>query len=439
MNFTSLMMIALRNNFYTELHTALYTQWLPYDKLKQLQEEKFKALINHCKVHVPYYRNLQSIDHVQSLSDIQYLPFLTKAIVREQTHGLKSDDCLEKYFIPITTSGSTGEPLDFYTDARNRVGSACTMRGDMWTGYRLGEKNICFWIIPKSAPIKDKIRRALKGLLTERTIYIDFGDLSDKYFYHLYKTINRTKPTMIVSYAVAFNLFAVYLIERGLKIHTPKGIIAGAEVLLEKHRQRIEEAFNCKVLNRYGTCEVAHIAGECKSQEGLHISMENVYLEIINESGEPCKPGELGEIVITDLNNHAFPFIRYKIGDLGILSDHSCSCGRSLPLLKNIDGRLTDITVGTNGKRMTGAFWGNLFGTRIPGVIKWQVQQHALDNIKIKLQPSKSFDRSTIDYIITYVKSALGDDIEVQVSLVDLMPLTKMGKHRWVISSINTT
>ncbi len=439
MNFTSLMMMALRNNFYTELQSSLSTQWLPYEKLKQLQEEKFKALIDHCKVHVPYSRKLQNIDHVQSLSDIHYLPFLTKAIIRERIKDIRSDDCPEKYLIPITTSGSTGEPLDFYTDARNRVGSACTTRGDMWTGYRLGEKNICFWIIFKSAPMKTKIRRALKGLLTERSTYIDFGDLSDEYFHHLYKTINRIKPTLIVSYAVALNLFAVYLLERGLNIHPPKGIIAGAEVLFEKHRQRIEEAFNCKVLNRYGACEIAHIAGECEYQEGLHISMENIYLEIINESGEICKPGELGEVVLTDLNNHAFPFIRYKIDDLAILSDHSCSCGRALPLLTKIDGRLTDITVGTNGKRMTGAFWGNLLGARISGVIKWQVHQYALDNIKIKIQPSKSFDRSNIDYITTFVKSELGADIEVQVSLVDSMPLTKMGKHRWVISSLNTT
>ena len=226
--------------------------------------------------------------------------------------------------------------------------------------------------------------------------------------------------------------------ENGLRIHTPKGIVVGAEVLLEKHRQNIENVFSCKVLNRYGTSEFFHIAGECEFQKGLHISMENVYLEIINSDGEPCQPGEFGEVVITSLNNFTFPFIRYKLGDLATFSNNLCPCGRSLPLLQNIDGRLTEITFGINGKRMTGAFWGHLFGSLIPSVKKYQVHQIAIDEITIKLQTTNSFQESNIDYIINYTKSELGNDTKIDVSLVDSIPVTKMGKHRCVISSINT-
>jgi phenylacetate-CoA ligase len=175
---------------------------------------------------------------VNSLSDIQSLPFLTKAIIRERIKDLKSADCPERCFIPFTTSGSTGEPLDFYTDARNRVGSACTMRGDMWAGYKLGEKNILFWVLPRSIPFKTRIKRALKEHLTERTTSMDFGDLSDEHFHKLYNDINRIKPAVIVGYAVVLNLFSVYLKEQGLKIHAPRGILAGAEMLLEDHRRR---------------------------------------------------------------------------------------------------------------------------------------------------------------------------------------------------------
>jgi len=437
MNLSSLMMKMLRNNFYTELQISLSTQWLPYAELKQLQEEKFTALIDHCKTNVPYYKNLPNIKRVNCISDLRLLPLLTKNIIRQQKVHFKSNICPEKYLIPMTTSGSTGEPLDYYIDARNRVGSACTMRADMWTGYELGDKNISYWIF-KNIPIKTKCKWAIKSLLTERTKYIDFGDLSDACFKNLYNIINRIKPTFIVSYAVALNLFAVYLKENNLRVHSPKGIVVGGETLLEKHRQNIERAFGCKVLNRYGTCEFFHIAGECNYQEGLHISMENVYLEIINSEGEPCQPGELGEVVITSLNNYAFPFLRYKLGDLATLSNNQCSCGRSLPLLQDIAGRITDITYGTNGKRMTGAFWGNLFGTRISGVKKYQVHQRAIDSIYIKLQISNAFQDSNLDYIINFAKSALGNDIKLEVSLVDSIPVTKMGKHRWVISSINT-
>ena len=437
MNFTSLMMMLLRNNFYTELQSSLSTQWLSFEELNQIQEEKFRALIDHCRVNVPYYKNLPNINRVNSLSDLNLLPFLTKKIIRQQKLNIKSDKCSKKYLIPMTSSGSTGEPLDYYIDARNRVGSACTMRGDMWTGYNLGEKNVSFWIF-KNTPLKIKLKWAIKSFLTEKTKYIDFGDLSDACFNNLYNKINRIKPTFIVSYAVAMNLFAIYLKENGLRIHTPKGIVVGAEVLLEKHRQNIENVFSCKVLNRYGTSEFFHIAGECEFQKGLHISMENVYLEIINSDGEPCQPGEFGEVVITSLNNFSFPFIRYKLGDLATFSNNQCPCGRSLPLLQNIDGRLTEITFGINGKRMTGAFWGHLFGSLIPSVKKYQVHQIAIDEITIKLQTTNSFQESNIDYIINYTKSELGNDTKIDVSLVDSIPVTKMGKHRWVISSINT-
>ena len=116
-------------------------------------------------------------------------------------------------------------------------------------------------------------------------------------------------------------------------------------VLHDWERRTIEEVFQCPVTNRYGCEEVSLIACECQRHDGLHVNADGIYLEVLRPDGTPCPPGEPGMIVVTDLVNRAMPIIRYQVGDMGVLSDRQCPCGRGLPLLEKIEGRMADYVV----------------------------------------------------------------------------------------------
>jgi phenylacetate-CoA ligase len=216
-----------------------------------------------------------------------------------------------------------------------------------------------------------------------------------------------------------------------------KSIISSAEVLYEYQRELIESVFHCKVFNRYGCREFGNIAHECSEHSGMHINVEHVYVECIKEDGEPAALGERGELIITDLDNYGMPFIRYKIGDIGELSDRKCNCGRVLPLLKEVGGRTFDIIVGTNGRCLGGTFWTLLFRTAFNGIQQFQVVQVSKNKINIKLVIDALFNMKDIDKLINKIQEYCGNDMQINIRIVDKIPLTESGKFRFVISKIS--
>ena len=214
-----------------------------------------------------------------------------------------------------------------------------------------------------------------------------------------------------------------------------RGIISSGESLSINQREIIENAFQVKVFNRYGCRDVGPIAHECENHSGLHVFSSHVYVEIINEKGQHCQPGEMGEIVVTDLDNYVFPFVRYKIGDIGVWSSEKCNCGRDLPLLKNVVGRTFDLIIGTNGNRVPGNYF-TLLRNKFKNIDQFQLVQNQIGEIELKL---KLKDNNLINETLLKrtIKEKLGDDMIINISYVDKFILTKNGKFRWVVSKVN--
>src|SRR5262249_36059664 len=134
----------------------------------------------------------------------------------------------------------------------------------------------------------------------------------------------------------------------------PRGILAAAMVLHDWERRTIEAVFDCPVTNRYGCEEVSLIACECERHDGLHINADGVYVEVLRHDGTPAAPGEAGAVVVTALANRAMPILRYQVGDMAVASDRCCPCGRGLPLLECIEGRVADYVVTPSGQLISG-------------------------------------------------------------------------------------
>ena len=407
------------------------SQWLSTDEIKEIQNHKFLKLISHCKKNVPYYSAVDALDSIGSLDDIGKLPFLTKDMITENLRSLQASNYPAKRFKLNSTSGSTGKTLRFYSDSENIMSLGILMRNNMWTGWNIGEKQAMLWGANYDILKAKNVFSRVKNQFIHKMLYLSSYDMTEENMLNYLDKINKYKPRLITAYPSGIYEFASFLEKSRLNIHSPEAVIVSAETLFEYQREKIETVFNCKVFNRYGCRELANIAHQCEVQDGLHINSEHVYVEIINEAGKPCRPGELGEIVVTDLDNYVFPFLRYKIGDIGRLSDKTCACGRGLPLLESVEGRVFDVIIGANGNKLVGSFW---LVKDIPGIKQFQIVQEKFDSIDVRLVVDENYEEKLEQILIERIYQYCGKNMKARIQFIDEIPLTSSGKFRFVIS-----
>lgn len=414
------------------LATALQMDRLSPLELKQLQEEKLLRLLEHARKYSPYFNDYCKIEGVE---DIGRLPLMTKDIIRENGEGIRAVNYGDNELKKNSTSGSSGDALHFFSDNKlDHIRQAIIMRGSYWAGYQFGDPSLLIWgsvaDVNKAKNLKTKLAHSV--LLFNQKILSSFAMKESDIERHI-ETLNSFRPTLVTGYPSSLDAISVSLSKKSILKHSPKGVITSGETLFEHQRERIESAFGCKVTNRYGTREVGSIASECTHQNGLHVHQDHVVVEILNEKLEPCKPGELGELVVTDLNNFGFPLIRYRIGDLAVKSNKLCSCGRPYELLERVEGRVFDLIVGGNGNRVPGNYF-TLYFRKIPGIDQFQVNQKKDLSIKVLLKTNSAFTHAAEAKVKEGMLDKLGLDTKVEIEIVERIEPTASGKHRWVIS-----
>lgn len=326
--------------------------------------------------------------------------------------------------------------MNFYSDGENFYHDAVNIRGDYWAGLKYGGKALHFWGAERDLEKKKSLYKKIKHKYIVKSKMLSTYHMSEKDFHDYVDIYNKYKPNVIVSYPSPLYHIAEYIKKNNIKIWKPKGIITSSETLFPFQRESIEKVFGVKIFNRYGSREFGHIGAECENHKGLHINTDRFILEIVDANENLCKHGELGEIVITDLDNYVFPLIRYKIGDLGILTERVCTCGINLPLLEKVEGRVFDLIIGVNGNTVAGTFW-TLLRNKINGWKKFQVIQEKINQIDFILEDNDEIENNLAEKLSLIVKEKLGDEMKINLKIVNKIPLTKTGKYRWVISKIS--
>jgi phenylacetate-CoA ligase len=323
------------------------TQWLGREELLAIQREKLQRLLEYAYEYVPYYRRTfdQAGFHPQDPRKdpdcLSRLPILTKATIRENFQDLLTTEPERRRRLSkLSTSGSTGQPLVFMQDPDFRDYATASVQHHMsWAGWKLGDLHAIMWGAPLKSSLARKTRTTLLNWVWNR-FQIDAFNLTDQSLAAFTKRVARQKPRLLFGYATSIYTFAQFVRQKPDQQIRFTGVFTTSESLLPPVRQFIEETFQCNVYNRYGSVELGGIACECAKHTGYHISPENHYIEIIN-NGRPALPGEVGEIIVTNLNNRGMPFIRYSIGDAGAwYSGEDCPCGRTSPMLASIEGDL---------------------------------------------------------------------------------------------------
>lgn len=434
MNIAKISTFLYKKRLYDDIQFASKIQFKDVKSIKAYQEEKFLKLINHAKENVPYYKD--SLENISSVDDIFKIDFLTKDKINKYNVELRAKNISPERFISNSTSGSTGESLKFYSDSENYYRKAVSIRGDGWAGLKYGNKALLFWGAERDIEKNKSIYKKIKHNFIIRNKIVSTYNMSDVDLGNFIDKINKYKPNIIVSYPTPLFHLSQFIEQNKTKFWIPKSIITSSETLFPFQKEKIERVFKRKIFNRYGSREFGHIASECEKHDGMHINIDRFVLEIINSKGENCKPGELGEIVITDLDNYVFPMIRYKIGDIGVMYDKRCSCGRNLPLLEKVEGRVFDLIEGVNGNTVAGTFW-TLLRNKIKGWNKFQVVQVKKDQLKIIVEKNEDIEDDFNEKVSQLVKEKLGEEMIIDIKFIDKIPLTKTGKHRWVISKIS--
>jgi phenylacetate-CoA ligase len=207
-----------------------------------------------------------------------------------------------------------------------------------------------------------------------------------------------------------------------------------SERLYDEQRAQIAKTFGCPVANGYGGRDAGFIAHECP-QGGMHITAEDIIVEIVNPDGAPLPPGHAGEIVVTHLATRDYPFIRYRTGDIAVLDKKMCSCGRGLPLIKEIQGRNTDFLVAKDGTVMHGLALVYILRD-LPQVRAFKIIQESLDLTRVLVVPDGGLTPELTQKIERGFKSRLGPAVQVEVEEVAEIPAEKSGKFRYVVSRV---
>jgi phenylacetate-CoA ligase len=334
------------------------------------------------------------------------------------------------------TGGSTGEPLQFFDDRKGAGWSdAAVWRSHRWYDVDIGERCAYLWganfDLTKFQGLTGRLKARVLNLLM-----LPAWELSDRTASTFWKQVIDFKPRLLFGYAGALHEWARLLGQDHKAIEGLQAIVVSAETLYDDWRTVIERCFKVPVYNRYGGRDIHFVAQECAARKGLHINSENVFVEIVKD-GRSVPPGDLGEIVITRLDNFAMPFIRYRTGDLGVMASRRCDCGRSLPLLDKIEGRIQDRIVTADGKVVSGPFFAHLMKD-CPDVREFQIQQLALNRLLIAIVPQAGQVFRSRERIERVLRRYLGADMQIEFDFRDHILLTPSGKRRISISHLNS-
>ena len=274
--------------------------------------------------------------------------------------------------------------------------------------------------------------------LTGQQIFLDTGHLDESKMAAFQKALIEFRPKIIQAYARSLAMFARFLRDRGLSPPQPHAIVTLAEVLEPADRQLIEEVFGCPVFNRYGCREVGVIASECPAHQGMHIAAEGLLVEIV-QGNDPVRSGESGAILVTDLLNLGMPLIRYRIGDMGTWEEGQCPCGRGLPRLREVSGRVTDFLVGADGRLVSGVYLATYVVARRTSLGQVQILQEEPGRVRYRIKPGPSFQgRDDLDYLQRETTRYLGEGTLVDWEFTDNLGPEPSGKYIFSRSLVAT-
>jgi phenylacetate-CoA ligase len=415
-----------------------HSQWQSRDVLLEQQWHRLQQLVRHAYDRVPFYRRRMdehglNPERLTDPAEYARLPVLTRDDLRNHRDELVAAGFPRKRLISNGSGGSTGAPVRFYHDSAHVAASqAAKLRNFRWAGWEPGDAWARLWGSNFDVAAHKKLRGQVWERLT-RVRWLSCFEMSEADMARYARELATFRPDVIEAYVNPLYLFCRYLRAHDLVGSiVPTGAIVSAETLYDYHRSEIEAVLGCKVFNRYGCREVGDVAHECPAGR-LHLNVETIYTEFVIGS-RPARPGEPADIIVTPLDLYGMPMLRYQVEDIGSAADGECPCGRSLPLMQTVQGRVQDLIVTRSGRHLTGVFFAHLL--KELDVERFQVVQESLDSLDFSLIPGPGFAPQHFDYVQRKLHEYTGGELDLRLHLARDIPVSASGKHRVTLSRV---
>jgi phenylacetate-CoA ligase len=436
-----------------DFHELRQLQWLTHEQTLAHQREQLEVLVQHGYQHVPYYQKLLSElkiatpDGKVNLANWAEIPPLDRATLHGHFDELKSDDLSKRDWWIVSSGGSTGEPISAIHDRQFTDWTNATMLiQDIWCGHKMGvDKKMLLWGSERDLLVGHETTKTIFRRWILNEVWLNAFKMTKDKMVDYVNQINSLKPNIIFAYAESIYDLSRFILHEGLQVYSPKAIRTGAGTLHSHMRETITQAFKTPIFNLYGSREAPSIAQECESHKGLHIVAPVYYIEILDKSNHSVKPGEIGEIVVTTLQNFAMPLIRYRIGDIGVWASEQCTCGRSWPLLGEVTGRAADAFIRIDGSIVSPQYFIHIIGVviRPDWLQRYQVVQESPKLIRVKMVSKRKTENPLAEYardlatIEEKLQIVMGKDCQIEFEFVDEIEPTPSGKYRYTISKVN--
>lgn len=360
---------------------------------------------------------------------------LDKERVRSNPGAFALKPASRSKVVRTVTSGSTGTPLALWVSHRSlrEWYALFEARWRRWNGVTRFDR----WAIiggQRIVPVDKKHPPFWVWNAGMRQLYISAYHIARWSAGPIIEAMKRAGVVYLWGYASAMTELAREVLFQGLKPPPLRVVISNAEPLLQEQRRILREAFRTRVVNTYGMAEMVAGASECEYGT-MHLWPEAGIVEVLDDEGKPCPAGEVGRLICTGLINDAMPLVRYEVGDRGAVAPASkrCPCGRTLPILEQIEGRLDDVVITPDGRRI--GRLDTVFKADFP-IRRAQIVQEELDHLTVRVEPGDSFSREAKELIRRAVQVRVGSGVHVDVKEVDEIPLSANGKFRGVISHV---
>ncbi|MDQ8173191.1 MAG: hypothetical protein P3B76_10960 [Gemmatimonadota bacterium] len=416
------------------VHALVHGATLGAGELHRRQQETLRATLHHARRAVPYYRSLRLPDATMTEDAVTALlawPLLTKADVQQAGESMLSQEYRGKRLTQIHTGGTTGRALSIWATAEALQSNyGFFERFKRWSGVESGDRVATFAgrpIVPPDVSTGPLWRRNFAANQLLLSSYHIGAATLDRYI----DALERFAPKLIDAYPSSIEPLARRIVQRGGTSLKPAAVITSSETLMPEVRAVIASAFGCRVLDHYGSAEMVAFITQC-SLGGYHANTDYGFLEILNERGEAAAPDEEGEIVATGFINPAMPLVRYRMGDLAKWAPEPCPCGLPFPTLSAIVGRMDDVILTPDGRRIG----------RIDPIFKAvstlheaRVVQQAIDKVRLEVVALDGFRDADRDALVRALKVRLGTSMTIEFVRVDSIPRTAGGKLRTVVSA----
>jgi phenylacetate-CoA ligase len=410
------------------------------EKLRLYQEKCLRSTLKYAYDFVPFYHRKFREEGIlpsaiRTLADLKKLPIIRKDELRKRNSELVSVQQCRQNLRLVRTSGSTGQPFElFLNKMEDDWRKSIYMRANLSCGQRPRDS----WVVitnPRHFWETTNIQRTL-GIYSQRCVSL-FLDIQKQI-----ELVEKAKPDVLDGYSGSLHLLAKAINENSSVIK-PKMIFGSSELIDSPSMNYIEKVFNAPYYDQFGCVEVDRTAWMCPEKVGYHMDVDSVITEFVDDEGNEFSCGESGEIVYTSLFNRAMPFIRYAIGDVGVASDEECPCGRTLPLMKVIEGRKDSLLLLPNGGVLSPRTFSvamSMFSS-YNLIERFRVIQKKRDYIKIYLKiKDKDADVRFLERdLISHLWKMLNiesDQLNLEIDLVDEIPVAKGGKLNAIVSEL---